>query len=70
MTTKIVGLKMQLGKTKVMCNKHVNKDNVIVDGKKIEKVDSYVYIGQMVTKDHDQIQKNEKENRTGMECIL
>ena len=55
MTTKLVGLKMHLGKTKVMCNKHVKKDNVIVDGKKIQKVDSYVYIGQMVTKDPDQI---------------
>ena len=33
------------------------KDDVIVDGKKIEEVDSYVYLGQMVTKDHDQIQE-------------
>ena len=48
---------MHLGKTKIMCNKHVNKDDVIVDGKKIEEVDSYVYLGQMVTKDHDQIQE-------------
>ena len=55
--SKLVGLKMHLGKTKIMCNKHVNKDDVIVDGKKIEEVDSYVYLGQMVTKDHDQIQE-------------
>ena len=48
---------MQLKKTKVMCNKHVNKDDVIVNGKKIEEVDSYVYVGQMVTKDHNQIQE-------------
>ena len=54
---KPVGLKMHLGKTKVMCNKHVNKDDVIVDGKKIEEVDSYVYLGKMVTKDHDQVQE-------------
>ena len=33
-----------------MCNKHVNKDDVIVDGKKIEEVDRYVYLGQIVTK--------------------
>ena len=51
--SKPVGLKMHLGKTKVMCNKHVNKDDVIVDGKKIEEVDRYVYLGKMVTKDHD-----------------
>ena len=35
--SKPVGLKMHLGKTKIMCNKHVNKDDVIVDGKKIEE---------------------------------
>ena len=31
--SKPVGLKMHLGKTKVICIKHVNKDDVIVDGK-------------------------------------
>ena len=55
--SKPVGLKMHLGKTKIMCNKHVNKDDVIVEGKKIEEVDSYAYLGQMVTKDDDQIQE-------------
>ena len=48
---------MHTGKTKVMCNKHVNKDDVIVDGKKIEEVDKYVYLGKMVTKDHDKVQE-------------
>ena len=53
--SKPVGLKMHL---KIMCNKHVNKDDdVIVDGKKIEEADRYVYLGQIVTKDHDQIQE-------------
>ena len=68
--SKPVGLKMHLGKTKIMCNKHVNKDDVIVDGKKIEEVDSYVYLGQMVTKVPWPNTRNEKENRPGMECIL
>ena len=54
-TSKPVGLKMHVRKTKVICTKHVNKDDVIVDGKTIEEVDSYVYLGQMVTKDHDQV---------------
>ena len=49
---------------------HVNKDNVIVNGKKIEEVDRYIYLGQMVTKDHDQVQEMKKENWTGLECIL
>ena len=52
-----LGFKMHLVKTKVMCNKHVNKDDVIVDGKKIEEVDRYVYHGQMVTIDHNQVQE-------------
>ena len=59
--SKPVGLKMHLGKTKVMCNKHVNKDDVIVDGKKTKEVDSYVFLGQMVTKDHDQVQEMKRK---------
>ena len=43
--SKPVGLKMYLGKTKLMCNEYVNKDKVIVDGKKIEEVDRYVNHG-------------------------
>ena len=38
-----------------MCNMHVNKDDVTADRKKIKEVDRYVYFGQMVTKDHDQV---------------
>ena len=40
---------------------------MIVDGKKIEEVDSYVYLRQMVTKART---RNEKKSRTRMECIL
>ena len=57
---KPVGLKMHLGKTTVICNKHVNKDDVIVDRKKIEEIDRYVYFGQMVTKGQDQVQEMKK----------
>ena len=56
---------MHLGKTKVMYNKHVNKNDGIVHGMKIEEVDRYVYLGQMVTKDHDQVQ--EVKRRIGQE---
>ena len=55
--SKPVGLKTCLGKAEVICNKHVNKGDVIVDGKKIEEVDRYVYLGKMVTKHHDQVQE-------------
>ena len=37
---------MHLGKTKVMCNSVVNKE-----------VNGYIYLGQMVTKDHNQEQE-------------
>ena len=67
--SKPVGLKMYLRKTNVMRNKHVIKDDVIVDGKKIEEVGRDVYLGPMVTKDRPGT-RNEQENRTGMECIL
>ena len=53
-TSKPVGLNMHLGKTKVMCNPAVNKTDININGRKIEEVDNYIYLGQMVTKDHDQ----------------
>ena len=62
--SKPVGLKVHAGKTKVMCNKHINKDDVIVDGKKIEEIDRYIYLRQ-VAKDHDQVQ--EMKRRIGQE---
>ena len=55
--SKPVGLKMHLGKTKVTCNKHLNKNDVIINEKKIEEVNSYVYLGQIVTKDHEHLQE-------------
>ena len=54
---------MHLRKTKVMCKRHVNKDDAIVDGKKIEEVDRYVHLGQMVTKDRDQVQEMKRRIR-------
>ena len=69
--SKPVGFKMHLGKTKVMCKEHANKDDVIVDGKKIEDVNRYVYLGQMVTKDHDQVQEmNRRIGQGWNSCIL
>ena len=45
---------MHLGKTKVMCNPAINKTDINISGRKIEEVDNYVYLSQMVTEDHDQ----------------
>ena len=44
---------MHLGKSKVMFNDHVNKSTITVDGKIIEEVDSYVYLGKTLTLDGD-----------------
>ena len=49
-----------------MCNTHVNKDNVIVNGKKIEEVDRYVYLRQIVTMDHNQEQEMKKRIGQGV----
>ena len=56
-TSKPVGLNMHLGKTKVMCNHVVNKRDININRRKIEEVDNYIYLSQMVTKDYDQEQE-------------
>ena len=52
--SKPVGLNMLLGKAKVMCNSVVNKTDVNINGRKIQELDSYIYLGQTVRKDHNQ----------------
>ena len=42
-----VGLKMNLAKTKIVLNKFVEMEDVIVDGNKIEVVEEYIYLGQL-----------------------
>ena len=64
-----LGLKLHLVKTEVMCNKHVNKDGVIVNGKKIEEVNRYVYPGEMVTRGHDQVHEMKRRIEQGWSAI-
>ena len=52
-TSKPAGLNMHLGKTKVMFNEHAEKCTITVNGKNIKEVDSFVYLGNTVTKDCD-----------------
>lgn len=42
---------MHLGKTKAKFNSHAKPSPVIVDGKIIEEVDSYVYLGKYIPRD-------------------
>ena len=51
--SKPVGLNMHLGKTKIMLNNHTEKATVEVDGKTIEEVEKYVYLGKTVSRDGD-----------------
>ena len=51
--SKPVGLNMHLGKTKIMLNNHTEKATVEVDGKAIEAVEEYVYLGKTVSRDGD-----------------
>ena len=64
-TSKPVGLNMHLGKTKVMCNPEVNKTDININGRKIEEVDNYIYLSQMMTNDHDH--KQELRHRIGLD---
>ena len=43
-----VGLKMNMSKTKIMCNAHVSLHPVIVENSALEIVDEYIYLGHMV----------------------
>ena len=55
--SKPVGLNMHLGKTKIMLNNHTEKVTVEVDGKAIEEVEKYVYLGKTVSRDGDLMQE-------------
>ena len=50
---KPVGLSMHLGKTKIMFNDHTQKSSITVEGKVIEEVDSYTYLGKSEMSDGD-----------------
>jgi hypothetical protein len=51
--SKKLGMKMNMKKTKVMFNKFTRQAEVQVNGISIEKVDEYVYLGQLVTMQSD-----------------
>ena len=48
-----IGLKMHLGKTKVMFNDYATKSAITLEGKSIDEVESYIYLGKKVTHDGD-----------------
>ena len=62
--SKPVGLNLRLEKIKVICNKHINKADAIVDAKKINGMNRYIYFGRWSLW-HDQVQ--EMRRRIGQE---
>ena len=63
-----VGFNMHLGKTKVMLNQYTSSAPIIVDGTRttIEEVESYIYLGTVVTKDGDLLPEAKEKDSTGM----
>ena len=59
-TSKPADLNMNLGKTKVVFNEHAKKCTITVNGETVKKVDTYVYLRKMVTKDFDLIPEIKK----------
>ena len=51
--SKPIGLEIHAGKTKVMLNPFAVKEPIRVDGKIIEAVDKYLYLGQTITQTGD-----------------
>ena len=48
-----LGLRMNMKKTKVMFNKYAPERSVRVNGSVVERVEEYVYLGELVTTDID-----------------
>ena len=61
--SKVLGLKMNMKKTKVMFNKYINENIIQVNNNTIEHVEEYVYLGQLVTMESDKT--NEIKRRIG-----
>ena len=51
--SKVLGLKMNMKKTKVMFNKYITENIIQVNSERVEQVEEYVYLGQLVTMESD-----------------
>src|SRR3981189_1077652 len=48
-----LGMKINMKKTKVMYNEYVNRKSVHIETEEVEKVDEYVFLGQLVKMEND-----------------
>ena len=51
---KIVGLKMNLNKIKIMCNQYTQERPITMENHNIEQVHEYNYLGQLIHSDGKQ----------------
>jgi hypothetical protein len=51
--SRVLGLKMNMKKTKIMFNEYINKRVIKIDNDVVEHVEEYVYLGQLVKMDSD-----------------
>lgn len=63
------GLNLNISKTKVMFNKYAARSNITVDGKQLENVDSYVYLGQQIGMEDMNIKEIERRVKLGWQAF-
>ena len=67
--SKIVGLKMNLSKTKVMFNKNLAPQQILVDNSTLEQVDEYIYLGQLISSNGKQINEIQRRMKIAWKTI-
>ena len=60
-----VGLKINMKKTKVMFNSFTEEQKIMTGNTEIEKVDHYIYLGQQMRMDHNQMDEVKRRTRAG-----
>ena len=60
-----VGLKINMRKTKAMFNQFCIEQKIMLENTEIEKVDHYIYLGQQIRMDHEQLDEVKRRTRAG-----
>ena len=63
--SKTVGLKMNLSKTKIMCNQYTQERPISIENHNNQQVHEYNYLGQLVHSDGKQEHEIQKRIETG-----
>ena len=66
---KIVGLKINLNKTKIMCNQYTQERPITMKNLNIEQVHEYNYLGQLLHSDSKQEHEIHKKIKTGWKTM-